>query len=183
MAVKVLEVYNQHEELFDEEARRVWNGKPHPFRLPNLQLSVEVAQSQAINRLNGGAIIIAGSGMCNGGRIRHHLRHNLGNRRNHVLFVGYQAQGTLGRRLVDGAQTVRIYGSEVAVKAQRHTIGGLSAHADQRGLLEWYGLIAGRPPVMLLHGEDDAREAMALAMRTQYGVDAALAKVGMVREV
>ncbi|HMB56796.1 MAG TPA: MBL fold metallo-hydrolase [Arenimonas sp.] len=183
MAAKVVEVYDRHEELFDEQARRVWQGRPHPFRLPNLHFTSDVAQSQAINRIHGGAIIIAGSGMCNGGRIRHHLRHGLGNKRNHIIFVGYQANGTLGRRLVDGAERVRIFGEDVAVRARRHTVGGLSAHTDQAGLLAWYGEIGGRPPVVLVHGEDDARGKLAVALRAQFAADVSLATPEMQREV
>ena len=183
MAAKVVGVYDRHEDLFDAEARRVWREKPHPFRLPNLRFTVDVAQSQGINRIEGGAVIIAGSGMCNGGRIRHHLRHNLGSARNHLVIVGYQANGTLGRRLVDGAGRVRIFGEEVPVKLQRHTIGGLSAHADQAGLLEWYGRIGNRPPVVLVHGEDGARTALSEALHRRFGSHAELARAGMVREV
>ena len=183
MAAKVVGVYDRHEDLFDAEARRVWREKPHPFRLPNLRFTVDVAQSQGINRIEGGAVIIAGSGMCNGGRIRHHLRHNLGSVRNHLVIVGYQANGTLGRRLVDGAGRVRIFGEEVPVKLQRHTIGGLSAHADQAGLLEWYGRIGNRPPVVLVHGEDGARTALSEALHRRFGSHAELARAEMVREV
>lgn len=183
MATKVVAVYDRHEEMFDEDARRVWRGRPHPFRLPNLHFTADVAASQGINRLRDGAIIIAGSGMCNGGRIRHHLQHNLGNARNHVVFVGYQSRGTLGRRLVDGADTVKLFGQDVQVRAQRHTVGGLSAHADQQGLVEWYAAIAGKPPLVLVHGEDDAREALAHRLRAERGVEVALAKPEMERKV
>lgn len=183
MATKVVEVYDRHEDLFDADARSVWRGKPHPFRLPNLSFTSAVDESQAINRIHGGAVIIAGSGMCNGGRIRHHLVHNLNSRRNHLIFVGYQANGTLGRRLVDGAEHVRIFGEDIPVKLNRHTIGGLSAHADQRGLLEWYGQIGNRPPVVLVHGEDESRETMATAMRTEFKCEVTLARPAMVREV
>lgn len=183
MAIKVVEVYDRHEDLFDAEARRVWREKPHPFRLPNLHFTVDVAQSQGINRIKGGAIIIAGSGMCNGGRIRHHLRHNLGSARNHLVIVGYQANGTLGRRLVDGAKYVRIFGEDVPVKLQRHTIGGLSAHADQAGLMEWYGRIGNRPPVVLVHGEDASRTALSEALHERFGSRVELARAGVVREV
>lgn len=181
MAVKVLDVYNRHEALFDREAQRVWNGHPHPFQLPNLRLTTEPEDSQAINDIRGGAIIIAGSGMCNGGRIRHHLRHNLGRRNAHVVFVGYQAQGTLGRRLVDGAPSVRIFGEEIQVNAQRHTVGGLSAHADQPTLLDWYGAVEGHPPVVLVHGEDRARVPLAEQLQARFGCDVALATPGMAR--
>ena len=183
MATKVVAVYDRHEALFDEDARRAWRSRPHPFRLPNLHFTEDVAASQAINRIKGGAIIIAGSGMCNGGRIRHHLRQNLPDARNHVVFVGFQAQGTLGRRLVDGAERVRLFGEDVNVRAQRHTVGGLSAHADQQGLVDWYNAIGGKPPVVLVHGEDDAREALALRLRDESGADVALATPGMERLV
>jgi metallo-beta-lactamase family protein len=183
MAAKVLGVYERHAELFDAEAKRVWETRPHPLRLPNLHLSESTDDSMAINRIESGAIIIAGSGMANGGRVRHHLRHRLPFERNHVLFVGYQAAGTLGRRLVDGAPYVRILGHEVAVRAQRHTVGGLSAHADQPGLLDWYARIEGAPPAVLVHGEDDAREAMARAMRGRFRSDVELARPGMTLDV
>lgn len=179
MATKVVEVYDRHESLFDQAAQDVWRGRPHPFRLPNLRFSVEVEESRAINDHRGGAIIIAGSGMCNGGRIRHHLRQNLGRPEAHVMFVGYQGRGTLGRRLVDGAREVNLLGETIHVRAQRHTVGGLSAHADQPSLVEWVGHVANRPPVVLVHGEDDAREALADVIGKKHGVDVMLARPGM----
>jgi len=178
MAAKVMRVYDQHSELFDDAARRVWQDQPHPFKLPNLHVSDSIEDSMAINRLEGGAIIIAGSGMANGGRIVHHLKHNLGRRNAHVVFVGYQAQGTLGRKLVDGAQWVRIHGQDYRVNAQRHTIGGLSAHADQGGLLAWYGAFENAPPLALVHGEDKARETLAGEIRERSGRKVQLARPG-----
>lgn len=178
MAIRVLDVYNRHTGLFDDQARDVWNGRPHPFRLPNLSFTAEVAQSQQINGFRSGAIIIAGSGMCTGGRIRHHLRQNLGRAGAHVVIVGYQAAGTLGRRLVDGAERVRLFGEDIRVNAQIHTVGGLSAHADQPMLLEWYGHFATRPPVRLVHGEDRARESLAEALRQRFGCAVSLAAPG-----
>lgn len=183
MAAKVLGVYERHAELFDEEAKRVWAKNPHPLRLPNLHLAESTEESMAINRIESGAIIIAGSGMANGGRVRHHLRHRLPFERNHVMFVGYQAAGTLGRRLVDGAPHVRILGFDVSVRAQRHTVGGLSAHADQAGLLDWYSRIPGAPPTVLVHGEDDARNVMARELRRRFGADVELSRPEMVRTV
>jgi len=178
MAAKVMRVYDKHSELFDDAARRVWQDQPHPFKLPNLHVSDSIEDSMAINRLEGGAIIIAGSGMANGGRIVHHLKHNLGRRNAHVVFVGYQAQGTLGRKLVDGAQWVRIHGQDYRVNAQRHTIGGLSAHADQGGLLAWYGAFENAPPLALVHGEDKARETLAGEIRERSGRKVQLARPG-----
>ncbi|GAA5080045.1 MBL fold metallo-hydrolase [Lysobacter panacisoli] len=188
MAAKVVGVYDRHAELFDEDARRVWQDKPNPFRLPNLHFTQARDESMAINRIERGAIVIAGSGMANAGRILHHFRHRLDRRQTHVVFVGYQAEGTLGRRLVDGAKWVRIHGFDVRVSAQRHTVGGLSAHTDQRGLMAWYGAIAGgdgvaHPPLALVHGEDKAREALAGEIGEHFAVQATLARPGMTLEV
>ena len=133
----------------------------------------------AINRIARGAIIIAGSGMANGGRILHHLMHNLGKREAHVVFVGYQAQGTLGRRLVDGAKWVRIHGQDFRVNARIHTVGGLSAHADQHGLMAWYAGFSPPPPLVLVHGEDKAREALAGEIGERHGTAVRLARPGM----
>lgn len=178
MASKVVEVYGRHEELYDEEAIELFNSNPHPFRLPNLQFTSDVEDSKAINIHKGGCIIIAGSGMCNGGRIRHHLLHNLGHAKNHILFVGYQAGGTLGRLLVDGVPMVKLFGDEIKVKARRHTIGGLSAHTDQAGLLEWYANLEKHPRIALVHGEDDSRKALAIALKTRFDIDAYMPQYG-----
>ncbi|MEL1263847.1 MBL fold metallo-hydrolase [Pseudoxanthomonas putridarboris] len=183
MAAKVVNVYARHHGLFDEDAQAVWRQSPNPFRLPNLHVSESTQQSMAINLIENGAIIIAGSGMANGGRIQHHLKHNLGRRNAHVVFVGYQAAGTLGRRLVDGAAWVRIHGRDYRVNAQRHTVGGLSAHTDQRGLMDWYAHFQPSPPLVLVHGEDKAREALAGEIGERHGVDVALARPGMAIDV
>ena len=183
MASKVVEVYDHHHELFDAEARAVWGGKPNPFKLPNLRVTESVEDSMAINRIHGGAIVIAGNGMANGGRILHHMRQCLPRRQTRIVFVGYQAEGTIGRRLVDGARWVRIHGHDVRVNAHRHTVGGLSAHADQQGLLDWYAGFAPPPPVALVHGEDLAREALAGEISERHGVQATLARPGAVLDV
>lgn len=178
MAGKVVAVYERHHELFDEQARQVWRQKPSPFRLPNLHYTDSTPASIGINAIESGAIVIAGSGMANGGRIQHHLRHRLGRRDTHVVFVGYQAEGTLGRRLVERAPWVRIHGNDVRVAAQIHTVGGLSAHTDQRGLMTWYGQFRDTPPVALVHGEDRAREALAGELGRQFGARVELPQPG-----
>lgn len=183
MAAKVVAVYERFGHLFDAQGRETMRGMPHPFRLPNLHVTSSPAESMAINRLESGAIVIAGSGMCNGGRIVHHLKQNLGRRHAHVVFIGYQAEGTLGRRLVDGARWVRIHGRDFHVNAQRHTVGGLSAHAGQGGLIEWYGHFEGHPPLALVHGEERAREALAGEIGERFGTRAVLARPGTVLEV
>jgi len=160
MAIEATEVYMKHTNLYDREAAKLWLHGDGPL-LPNLHISRTPNQSMAINTIRSGAIIIAGSGMCSGGRIRHHFKHNIWRRDTHLLMVGFQARGTLGRALVDGAKKIRLWGEEMQVNVQLHTIGGLSAHADQRGLLRWYQQIPGRPKVALTHGEPEAIEALA----------------------
>lgn len=183
MASKVVQVYDHHHALFDAEAREVWRGTPNPFRLPNLRVTETAEESMAINRIHGGAIVIAGNGMASGGRILHHMRQCLPKRQTRMVFVGYQAEGTLGRRLVDGARWVRIHGHDVRVNAHRHTVGGLSAHADQQALLEWYAGFDPPPPLALVHGEDLAREALAGEIHERHGVQAVLARPGMALDV
>ena len=119
-----------------------------------------------INRIGSGAIIIAGSGMCDGGRIKHHLKHNIWRRDCQVLMVGYQAQGTTGRALVDGARHIRLWGETIRVAAKIHTVGGLSAHADCDGLRDWYQGFENHPPVALVHGESEAMEVLAEQLDT-----------------
>jgi metallo-beta-lactamase family protein len=180
MALKVIEVYKRHHELFDHEALADWHSPTNPFKMPNLKLVSAVEESRALNEVERGAIIIAGSGMCNGGRIVHHLKHNLWRPQTHLIIAGYQAHGTLGRRLVEGAEHVQLFGERIAVKAQIHTVGGLSAHADQNGLSEWYGHFKSRPPVWLVHGEDGPRQALAERLQSQFGCEATLAQPGQV---
>ncbi len=156
MAIEATEIYERHAAVHDLEAR----GSTL-FGLPNLRISRTGDDSSLINRIRSGAIIIAGSGMCTGGRIRHHLKHNIWRRETHLLIVGFQAAGTLGRALVDGASHIRLWGETMRVNAKVHTIGGLSAHADQAGLLDWYQHITGRPPVVLVHGEPGAMGVLA----------------------
>lgn len=136
----------------------------------------------AINRIRHGAIVIAGSGMCTGGRIVHHLKHNLSRPECDVVFSGFQAQGTLGRALVDGRDTVRIHGTPVEVAARVHTLGGFSAHGDRQDLLRWHGAIPGRPPVWLVHGESVASESLRDTLR-ERGVRAEVAKPGLVLDL
>ncbi|MBS0461237.1 MAG: MBL fold metallo-hydrolase [Proteobacteria bacterium] len=183
MAAKVMAVYDRHEELFDADAAKVWAGRIKPFQLPNLSVTADANDSKAINKLRGVAIIIAGSGMANGGRVRHHLSYNLGNPKAHVIFVGYQADGTLGRLLVNGLKRVRMFGEEIAVKAQIHTVGGLSAHADQQALLDWYAASPNHPPVALVHGENPARETLDGKLEKQFGIQVTLSQPGLTLDV
>jgi metallo-beta-lactamase family protein len=178
MAIEASEVYWKHAELFDEEAQ-AWRARVHALpALPNLTLCRSAEESMAINRIANGAIVIAGSGMCTGGRIVHHLKHNLSRPECDVVFSGFQAQGTLGRAIVDGRDFVRIHGSPVKVASRVHTLGGFSAHGDQRDLLRWHAAIPGRPPVWLVHGEAAAAAGLCDALRGE-GVRAEVAAPGM----
>ena len=133
----------------------------------------------AINQVTGGAIIIAGSGMCNGGRIRHHLKYNLWRTEAHIIFVGFQARGTPGRALIDGVQQIRLLGNDIAVKAQIHTLGGFSAHAGQSQLIDWArGFAARQPRVYLVHGETEKAEILRDRLRATTGLTAQLPQPG-----
>jgi metallo-beta-lactamase family protein len=146
--------------------------------LPNLSFSRTVDESVAINRMASGAIVIAGSGMCTGGRIVHHLKHNLSRPECHVVFTGFQAEGTLGRAIVDGRGEVRIHSTAVRVAACIHTLGGFSAHGDRADLLRWYEGVNGRPPVWLVHGERSAAEGLRDALHAT-GASARIAAPGL----
>jgi len=170
MAIAASKVYWRHPERFDEEATRLREGFRGLLPLPNLTLSETADESRAINEIRGGAIIIAGSGMANGGRVLYHLKHNLARPECHVLIVGFQAPGTLGRMLVDRAPEVRIHGETIPNKAQVHTLGGLSAHGDQADLLRWYDSFTPHPPVYIVHGEVPSGEALATELRKRGAV-------------
>jgi metallo-beta-lactamase family protein len=178
MAVAASRVYWNHPARFDAEAKRLREGFKGMPPLPNLVLSESADQSRAINQVRGGALIIAGSGMANGGRVLHHLKHNLERPECHVVIVGFQAPGTLGRRLVDRVPEVYIHGRLLRVAAQVHTLGGLSAHGDQQQLLRWYDSFENRPPVYLVHGEPAAAEALAVELR-ERGARATVSHPGL----
>lgn len=165
MAISATEIFNRHPECFDDQTGELFRNGNDPFGFPGLHFTRETAQSIALNQVNGGAILIAGSGMCTGGRIRHHLRHHLWRSDCSVVFVGFAARGTLARRIIDGARSVRIFGEEVAVHAAIHTIGGFSAHADRDELLAWHQSITGAQRTYLVHGEEDVMRIFASKLK------------------
>lgn len=169
MAIEATEVYTRHPELYDTEATELWRANQRSSMLPNLHLSRTANQSMRLNRIQSGAIIIAGSGMCTGGRIKHHLKHNVWRNDCHIVIVGYQARGTTGRMLVDGAKYIRLWGETIRVRANVYTVGGLSAHADQSGLMDWYGHFKNRPPLALVHGEPHSINALSERIQTELG--------------
>ena len=158
MAIKASKVYWEYPHLYDEEATRLRKQVHEMPHLQNLNLTISAEESMAINHIKSGAIIISASGMCTGGRILHHLKHNISHSGSHIMIVGYQAHGTLGRRLVDGHSKVRIHGDEYKVRANVHTVGGLSAHADIDDLMTWVGNFKSNPEVHVVHGEDESKQ-------------------------
>lgn len=170
MATEATRITQRYLELFDESARRLADWHALGRDLPYLHFTGSVEESIALNQVRSGAIIISASGMGTAGRIKHHLRHNLGRPECSVLITGFQARGTLGRRLVDGASLVRIFGHDVPVRASVRTVGGLSAHADRRALLAWTANFE-RPPAQtfVVHGEDSAAQALATGLRERPG--------------
>ena len=171
MAVSVTEVFRRHHGLYNQDfAERIDRGED-PFDYPNFHMVRKVEQSKAINRANPPAIIMAGSGMCTGGRIKHHLRHNLGREENTILFCGYQAHGTLGRQILEGKPTVRIHGKQWPVRARIERIYGMSAHGDQADLIRWAGTFEPPPgDLFLTHGEEEAAEALAAKLGAVKGM-------------
>jgi len=179
MADRVTQLTWKHLDYLDDETRALLSArKAHPEWL-ELRFTQSVEESMALNRIHSGAIILAASGMCDAGRIQHHLRHHLGHAGSAVALVGYQAEGTLGRRLVDGARQVRVLGEDIRVRARIHTIGGLSAHADQAALLDWCRHF-GRPPqqTFVVHGEASTAQGFAALLHERLGWTAEAPQAG-----
>ncbi len=178
MAIETTEVYSKYSDIYNNRAQHRFKKCGNPFDLPNLYTTATTEESMYINKINAGAIIIAGSGMCTGGRIKQHLKHNLWRKHCHIIFVGFQAKGTPGRALVDGAKQLTLWGESIQVNAKVHTIGGLSAHADQDGLLKWYQQYSNKPQLVLVHGEPEAQQALADMVRNTTQADVKIAVHG-----
>lgn len=161
LAISATEVFRENMDLFDEETQALIKRGDNPLEFPGLQFTQTVDESRELNESNESAIIISASGMCEVGRIKHHLKHNIWNPKNTILFVGYQAPGTLGRKIVDGAKTIKIFGEEVAVNARVEYIEGYSGHADQEGLLNFiYSFIKKPDHIFLVHGEEEGQKIL-----------------------
>ena len=170
MAVTVTEIFRKHPELFDEETLELLKSGASPYDFPGLTLCRTVEQSKAINQIRGVAIIIAGSGMCTGGRIKHHLVNNITRHESTILFVGYQSAGTLGRQILDGPEEVRIFGDYLPVKAKIEKISGFSGHADRDELVKWLESFEEAPrQVFVNHGEPDAAGSLTEAIGRARG--------------
>ena len=180
MGIEATEAYSKYRHLYGV---KLFGPDSHLPELPNFHETRTTEESMTINQIKSGAIIIAGSGMCSGGRIHHHLKNNVWRPECHLVIVGYQAHGTLGRRLVDGAKEIKLWGENYAVRIQVHTIGGLSAHADQTDLVDWYGAFRNTPPVFLVHGESRAQKALAAKLKDRFGAPVSIAAHGQSIEI
>jgi metallo-beta-lactamase family protein len=179
MAIEATRIYRQHPDLYDEEAQELRRSGVLDRQLEWVRQTPSVDESRALNDLNGPCLIMAGSGMCTGGRILHHLKQNLWKPDTHVVIVGYQTVGSLGRRLVDREESVNIFGERVLVRAKIHTLNGFSAHAGQTELLDWFDCVsASKPRVILTHGEDEPRKALAKKIRDKHDLQVTLPQLG-----
>ena len=161
LAISATEVFQENMELFDEDTQKMIKSGDNPLEFPGLQFTRTAQESKELNEDDNPAIIISASGMCEVGRIKHHLKHNIWNPKNTILFVGYQAPGTLGRKIVDGAKTVKIFGEEISVNARVEYIEGYSGHADQEGLLNFiYSFMKKPSHIFLVHGEPEGQKVL-----------------------
>lgn len=184
MALSAFKVYRDHQDLLDDEFHELKRRGVFPLSNDYFIPSPTAESSKTLNTIKGPCMILAGAGMCNGGRILHHLSHNIENPSTHVLIVGYQSHGSIGRRLVEKAKKISIFGQEKIVKAQVHTLSGFSAHAGQTELLEWFSYLApAKPKVVITHGEDGPRNALAKSIKTKYKINSVLPKIGDIVEI
>jgi metallo-beta-lactamase family protein len=169
LAISATEIFKRNSDCFDKETKTLLSGGENPLEIPGILYTRTTEESKAINEDPRPGIIISASGMCDAGRIKHHLKHHLWREESHIVIIGYQAEGTMGRRLVDGANTVRLFGEEIAVKAHIHTLGGFSAHADQRGLLDWISHIHyPQLEVFVNHGEEKISMELGKLINEQF---------------
>jgi metallo-beta-lactamase family protein len=179
MAIEASRIYQHHLELFDDDFQALGRERPVWEDLTSVHTTATPEESKALNDLTGPCMIIAGAGMCNAGRILHHLKANLWKSETYVLIVGFQAEGTIGRQLIDRADSVKIFGEKIAVRARVHTLGGFSAHAGQSDLLRWIGSVAHcRPRVILNHGEPKGRDPLARLIQERYSLTCAKPMLG-----
>jgi metallo-beta-lactamase family protein len=176
LAEEATDVYLKHPEVFDEEALRLLRTRGGNGITVRFTKTVE--ESRKLNSIRSGIVIIAGSGMCEGGRVSHHLKHNLWRRECSIVFVGFQAEGTLGREIVDRARKVEILGEPIAVRAAIHTIGGFSAHADRDELLDWLRALTTKPQVFVVHGEEQTALDFAETVGAVLGLGVTVPKPG-----
>ncbi|WP_265444562.1 MBL fold metallo-hydrolase RNA specificity domain-containing protein [Acetivibrio straminisolvens] len=172
MAISATEVFRNNLDCYDEEAREYIENGDNPLDFPGLQFTRTADESKALNERKESSIIISASGMCEAGRIKHHLKHNLWRKDSTIIFVGYQAEGTLGRRLLDGAKKVRLFGEEISVEARIEMIEGFSGHADKEGLLNWIGKFNRKPKkIFIVHGEEDSMVEFSEEINRRFNIE------------
>lgn len=184
MAVSATGVYKNNAYCFNDDAKKLIMDGDDPFTFENLFYVRSQEESMRLNEYDYPKVIISASGMCTAGRIRHHLRHNLWNKKNSIVFVGYQAEGTLGRQLKDGAKKVKVLGEEVSVEAEVYSVEGFSGHADKAGLLDFIDHFEAPPKkIFVVHGEENSAEKFAETLRVKYGVKAIVPDIGFTFEL
>jgi metallo-beta-lactamase family protein len=172
LAITATEIFAGNPEYYDQKTKKLIAKGDDPFEFPGLSFARTVDESKALNTSNEPAIIISASGMCEAGRIKHHLKHNLWKPESTVLFIGYQAKGTLGRRILDGEKRVKIFGEDINIKAQIRSIEGFSSHADKNDLINWVDALSKTlKKIFVVHGEEEASLELAQALREKYNVD------------
>lgn len=184
LATKITEVFKHNSQVFDENARRRLMQGDNPLEFRNLNFIQSSMDSKALNEDKTPKIIISASGMCEAGRIRHHLKHNLWRAESSIVFVGYQAENTLGRRIKDGEKTIKLFGEEITVNAHIYDIEGFSGHADKNGLLKWLSMFENKPKgVFIVHGEENAKKAFAEEVKEKFGIECTIPQKGISYEL
>ncbi len=179
LAVSATKVFRNNLDCFDDEARAYIQNGDNPLDFPGLQFTQSADESKALNERKDSIIIISASGMCEAGRIKHHLKHNLWRKESAVVFVGYQAEGTLGRKLVDGAKRVKIFGEDISVNARVEMIEGFSGHADRDGLLDWIGKFNRKPgKIFIVHGEEASMNEFSNSIEQKFGIETVIPAKG-----
>ncbi|MGQ9508394.1 MAG: MBL fold metallo-hydrolase RNA specificity domain-containing protein [Thermodesulfobacteriota bacterium] len=177
LAISATEIFKKNMDCFDEEAKGLLSEGENPLEPPGIIYSRTPEESMAINEDTRAGIIISASGMCDAGRIKHHLKHHLWRENSHIVFIGYQGEGTIGRRIIDGARSVRLFGEEIAIRAKIHTLGGFSAHADQKGLLDWLSHFKNPAlEVFVVHGEEEVSLELARIIGERFHLKAIVPK-------
>lgn len=179
LAINATKIFEDNSDCFDADTKELLKKGDNPFEFPNLVLTETADESKSINFHEGSSIIVSASGMCDAGRIKHHLKHNLWKGNSSVIFVGYQTIGTLGRRILDGEKRVKIFGEEIFVNCKIYNLDGLSGHADREGILEWISSFNKKPKkIFLTHGEKDSLSALASSIKERLNLDVEIAKLG-----
>lgn len=184
LAIKATEVFKRNSHAFDKEAKDYIMKGDNPLDFENLHFTHSAEESKQLNFLSEPKIIISASGMCDAGRIRHHLKHNLWKKEASIVFVGYQAEGTLGRRLLDGEKCVKLFGEDIMVNAEIYNVEGFSGHADKPALLNWIGSFKEKPGrIFIVHGEKESKESFCIDVKEKFNIDCIIPEYDVVYEI